>query len=112
MIGSLPEELGLPTGPDALFKGAEIRNIQNQFSLATGMCKRSRVARTTHKTRFGVGFFLPYEKNKRALNSEELKILCCHSFQALLDLFIHKHSIFSLKISFSMPEEAIQNYSE
>lgn len=63
MIGSLPEEsAGLPTGPDALFREAEIRNIQNQFSLATGMCKRNGVARTTHKTGFGVGFFLPYEK--------------------------------------------------
>lgn len=72
------------------------------------MYKRNGVARTTHKTGFGVGFVLPYEKkikkSKRALNSEEMKILCCHSFQALLDLLIHMCFIFSLKISFSLPE--------
>lgn len=72
------------------------------------MCKRSGVARTTHKTGFGVGFVLPREKkkknNKRALNSDEMKILCCHSFQVLLDLLIHMCFIFSLKVSFCLPE--------
>lgn len=67
------------------------------------MCKRNGVARTTHKTGFGVGFFFLVKK-KRALNSEELKSLCCHSFQALLDLLIHMRSIFSLKVSFSLSE--------
>lgn len=33
-----------------------------------------------------------------------MKILCCHSFQVLLDLLIHMCFIFSLKISFSLPE--------
>lgn len=89
MIGLLPDEsAGLPTGPDALFRGAEITNIQNQFSLATGMCKRTELPGQHIKQDLGLGFFLPYEKNKSALNFEELKILCCHSFQALLDLLI------------------------
>lgn len=56
------------------------------------------------KQDLGLGFFFLMKKNKRALNSEELKILCCHSFQALLDLLIHMCSIFSLKISFSLSE--------
>lgn len=68
MTGSLQERaLRPPHCARCFIQGAEIANIQNQFSLVTGMCKKKGVARTTHKTGFGVVFFFLKRKKKKKI---------------------------------------------
>lgn len=105
-IGSLPEEsVASPLGQMLYSEELESGTFKINSLWQLERTRGTELPGQHIKQDMGLGlFFLMKKKNKRALNSEEMKILCCHSFQALLDLLIHMCFIFSLKISFSLPE--------
>lgn len=108
-IGSLPEEsVASPLGQMLYSEELESGTFKINSLWQLERTRGTELPGQHIKQDLGLGLFFlmkkKIKKSKRALNSEEMKILCCHSFQALLDLLIHMCFIFSLKISFSLPE--------